>query len=353
MDLSTKVSSDRKRMVHRPRISSLAAQSFGYGRASRVENVAVSSSSRSRRRWPRSPAVWFEAVVGRIEIAPSVDRVSSPLNAALQRGLRPGPIRDVLAGKPLGHPAHPALVSAPIGCWTGALVADLAGERRAGRLLTGLGVLSALPVAATGASDWADTTGAEQRVGAVHLGLNLTATVVFGGSWWARRRGHNHVGVSMGVAGAALAAAAGWLGGHLAYAMGVGVDTNAFDGGPTEWTGVGEQSTHPGRITSGAAAGVSLVIVQPDPDGGDGSGEPPRVLANRCSHRGGPLAEGDLTDGCLRCPWHGSQFETATGQVRRGPATMPQPLYEVRRHAGQLQVRRHESRSLRTNPVRS
>ena len=107
--------------------------------------------------------------------------MGGPLNAALHRLLRPGPAVDALSGKPLGHPAHPALVSAPIGCWTGALVADLAGEPRAGRLLTGLGVLSALPVAATGASDWADTTGAEQRVGVVHLGLNLTATVLYGG----------------------------------------------------------------------------------------------------------------------------------------------------------------------------
>jgi hypothetical protein len=73
--------------------------------------------------------------VGRIEIASGLDRVSSPLNEAPHRGLRPGPIVDALAGKPLGHPAHPALVSAPIGCWTGALAADLAGERRAGRLL--------------------------------------------------------------------------------------------------------------------------------------------------------------------------------------------------------------------------
>ena len=290
--------------------------------------------------------------MGRIETSSGVDRMSSPLNAALHRGLRPGPILDVLTGKPLGHPAHPALVSAPIGCWTGALVADLAGERRAGRLLTGLGVLSALPVAATGASDWADTTGAEQRVGAVHLGLNLTATVVYGGSWWARRQGHHHLGMSLGIAGAALATAAGWLGGHLAYTIGVGVDTNAFDGGPTEWTRVTEQSSASGPLRHGSAAGVSLVIVDPDTTAGDASGDPPRVLANRCSHRGGPLAEGDLNDGCLRCPWHGSQFDAGTGEVRRGPATNAQPVYEVRRHARELEVRRNESRSLRTNPVR-
>ena len=204
----------------------------------------------------------LSALVERIEGEAILDRVGAPLNAALHRLLPPGPLVDALSGKPLGHPAHPALVSAPIGCWTGALVADLAGEPRAGRLLTGLGVLSALPVAATGASDWADTTGAEQRVGVVHLGANLTATAFYAGSWWARRRGRQCLGVSLGMAGALLATAAGWLGGHLAYAVGVGVDTNAFDGGPTEWTSVDKKSGDPAEVMAGSAAGVSLAIVR-------------------------------------------------------------------------------------------
>ena len=278
--------------------------------------------------------------------------MGSPLGAGLHRLLRPGPAVDALSGKALGHPAHPALVSAPIGCWTGALVADLAGEPRAGRILTGLGALSALPVAATGASDWADTTGAEQRVGVAHLSLNLAATVCYGASWWARRRDRHRLGVGLGLAGAALATAAGWLGGHLAYALGVGVDTNAFDGGPTEWTAVSGQSADSGPVSSGSAAGVSLVIVRSDPDVANRGERPPLVLANRCSHRGGPLAEGELVGDCLRCPWHGSEFDITTGRVRRGPATMGQPVYQARLQAGVLQIRRDEPRTLRVNPVR-
>ncbi len=297
------------------------------------------------------PAFLFSVLVGRMEGQAVLDRVGAPLNAALHRLLRPGPLVDVLSGRPLGHPAHPALVSAPIGCWTGALVADLAGEPRAGRLLTGLGALSALPVAATGASDWADTTGAEQRVGVVHLGANLAATGFYAGSWWARRRGRQRLGISLGMAGALLATAAGWLGGHLAYAVGVGVDTNAFDGGPTEWTSVDTKSGDPAEVIAGSAAGVSLAIVRPSGVSEDPS-RLPGVLANRCSHRGGPLADGDLNAGCLRCPWHGSEFDQVTGQVRRGPATRPQAVYEVRMQNGDLQVRRDEPRSLRINPAR-
>ncbi len=232
------------------------------------------------------------------------------------------------------------------------MVADLVGEARAGRVLTGLGVLTALPVAATGASDWADTTGAEQRVGVVHLGLNLTATALYACSWWARKGGNHRLGASLGVGGAVLATSAAWLGGHLAYALGVGVDTNAFHGGPTEWTAVTDRQAGAPPISAASAAGVSLVIVTLGDEKVGALAGLPRVLANRCSHRGGPLSDGEVDAGCVRCPWHGSEFDVATGQVRRGPASAPQAVYEARIHDGVLEVRRDEPRSLRVKPVR-
>jgi nitrite reductase/ring-hydroxylating ferredoxin subunit len=67
------------------------------------------------------------------------------------------------------------------------------------------------------------------------------------------------------------------------------------------------------------------------------------VLADRCSHMSGPLSEGELSvgefaDGCLTCPWHGSVFRIADGSVARGPATAPQPAFEVREAGGAIQV---------------
>jgi uncharacterized membrane protein len=293
----------------------------------------------------------LDGVLHRIEAGQALDGVGGPLNAALHRVLRPGRTRDGLSGKLIGHPAHPALVSAPIGCWTGALVADAIGEARAARLLTAVGVLTAVPVAATGASDWADTTGAEQRVGLVHLATNLTATAFYAGSWWARSRGRHGLGVVLGLGGAALASSAGWLGGHLAYGLGVGVDTNAFEGGPTQWTAVGGDLDREAAVSAGEAAGVGLVLIRPDREPGSVP-KPLSVLANRCSHRGGPLAEGRLSGNCIQCPWHLSEFDVASGRVRRGPAVVAQPVYEVRDTDGGLQVRRDEPRSLRLNSVR-
>ena len=69
------------------------------------------------------------------------------------------------------------------------------------------------------------------------------------------------------------------------------------------------------------------------------SGGRVHVLANRCSHMSGPLSDGELADGCLTCPWHGSRFDLTDGSVRRGPATAPQPSYETRVHDGKIEVR--------------
>ena len=62
------------------------------------------------------------------------------------------------------------------------------------------------------------------------------------------------------------------------------------------------------------------------------------AIANRCSHRGAPLDEGELDDGCVTCPWHGSVFRLADGGVERGPAAYPQPSWRVRVQAGTIEV---------------
>jgi nitrite reductase/ring-hydroxylating ferredoxin subunit len=39
-----------------------------------------------------------------------------------------------------------------------------------------------------------------------------------------------------------------------------------------------------------------------------------RAIDGLCAHQGGPLAEGEVRDGCVTCPWHGWQYDLATGQ---------------------------------------
>ncbi len=39
------------------------------------------------------------------------------------------------------------------------------------------------------------------------------------------------------------------------------------------------------------------------------------ALDNRCPHQGGPLGEGSIENGILRCPWHGWDYHPCTGKV--------------------------------------
>ncbi len=43
------------------------------------------------------------------------------------------------------------------------------------------------------------------------------------------------------------------------------------------------------------------------------------AMDNVCPHRGGPLGTGVIDDGILICPWHGWQFDPATGRAIQVP----------------------------------
>ena len=102
-------------------------------------------------------------------------------------------------------------------------ILDLAGgtqARGAATLLAGAGLAAAGPTALAGTGDWAEMSGAERRIGAVHaLGTDI-ATCLFLGSLVARVRGRYAGGTVLGLAGNVVVAGAGFLGGHLALNRG-------------------------------------------------------------------------------------------------------------------------------------
>jgi nitrite reductase (NADH) small subunit len=53
------------------------------------------------------------------------------------------------------------------------------------------------------------------------------------------------------------------------------------------------------------------------------------ALDNTCTHRGGPLADGEVAEGRVTCPWHGAEFDLATGQALAPPARQPIIAYRV------------------------
>src|SRR5690625_3519471 len=108
------------------------------------------------------------SIVRKIEKEKSLDAISKPLAKVARKVTAPDTIKYVLSGSWAGHQLHPPLTDIPIGAWTMASLLDLTGGetmRPAAQRLVGVGILSSLPVALTGASDWSETYGKERRVG--------------------------------------------------------------------------------------------------------------------------------------------------------------------------------------------
>lgn len=278
------------------------------------------------------------AFLNRIEQAGVLDGPAERV-ATLVRGAVPaGPVKDLLSGTWLGHALHPLLTDVPIGTWTSATLLDLVGGRSAQpavEKLLAVGILAALPTAASGMTDWADSTvgdPASRRVGSVHAVANSAALALYTASLLARRRGRKHGGVMLALAGGGALGLGGMLGGHLSYARGLGVDQTVFETRPSSWTPAESEAA----LAEGAARaievdGVEIMITR--------QGGQVFALADRCCHRGGPLHEGSFADGCVTCPWHQSRFRLSDGAIVQGPATYPQPSYDVRVSEGTIEVR--------------
>jgi len=61
-----------------------------------------------------------------------------------------------------------------------------------------------------------------------------------------------------------------------------------------------------GRVRSVTVAGRSLALTRCAARLG--------ALENRCPHQGGPLGEGSIENGLLRCPWHGYDYDPLSGE---------------------------------------
>ncbi|WP_052849512.1 Rieske 2Fe-2S domain-containing protein [Streptomyces avicenniae] len=276
------------------------------------------------------------ATVERIEASQAADPLLGPLRRAVHT--LPPDLRDILHGKPLGHPAHPVLVQLPMGSWTSAAVLDMLpgkGKRRAAGLLIALGVATAAPAALTGWTDWADLRKPQMRVGLVHALANSGALALYTTSLWKRLRGRRMAGRAYGLAGLTLVSVGGALGGHLAYRQASGANhaEQVAALADTEWHAIAMLSDLPvGRAVRAEVGDITVMVVR------EASGTV-RVLADRCSHMAGPLSEGELENGCVRCPWHGSTFRLDDGWNVQGPATAPQPVFETRVIDGRVEAR--------------
>jgi nitrite reductase/ring-hydroxylating ferredoxin subunit/uncharacterized membrane protein len=253
-----------------------------------------------------------------------------------------------------GHPLHPMLIAFPIAFLYGGLVADAVGRAggwpsvwTTGAYLSVAAVVSGLVAGVPGLIDYLSVVpprSSGKRRATWHMVVNVSALACFALGWVFRDMDTLLPGwgtLLLEAAGVGLVTWGGWMGGILVYRNQIGVDHRYADAG--KWA---EQTVdaQPGQTVAVARAdelrvgqmkllhvgGRRIVLARTD----DGYA----AFDDRCSHRGGPLADGALICGTVQCPWHGSQFDAHDGAVRAGPAEQPIATYRVEEAGGEVRL---------------
>jgi uncharacterized membrane protein len=131
------------------------------------------------------------------------------------------------------------LVPLPIGFFVGALVCDIILAfthnpfwPQISVVLIGFGIVGALLAALFGFIDYgtAPMSVDAKSTATRHMVLNLVAVVVFAAAFWLRWGDNvSTAGIVLTVVGVLVLGVSGYLGGHLSYHYGVGVDAAAAE----------------------------------------------------------------------------------------------------------------------------
>lgn len=275
-----------------------------------------------------------------------LDTLADPLQQGLHKVFRANTAgrwtKNVLNGVPWRHRVHPALIVAPIGAFTTAVVLDALdarasrkgdlGYRKSADASIAFGLMSAIPTAAAGMADWVDTYDHHRRVGMAHALLNTVALGLYGISLAARLSGNRKTAWALSGAGYGLNLGGAALGGELVYNLGINVSHNIFPKPPTDYSDVLSSADLPeGQPVVRDVGRVPVMLYRHEGQ--------VYAVEGWCTHVGGPLNEGEFRGDEVVCPWHGSRFCLADGRPLDGPASAPLHTFEVREEGGRISVR--------------
>jgi NADPH-dependent 2,4-dienoyl-CoA reductase/sulfur reductase-like enzyme/nitrite reductase/ring-hydroxylating ferredoxin subunit len=100
--------------------------------------------------------------------------------------------------------------------------------------------------------------------------------------------------------------------------------------GPDLSAGIDARRLRPGERLLGHVKDEGVLLARLDEDF--------VAVGARCTHYGGPLAEGVIDGDTVRCPWHHACFSLRTGEALRAPALDPIPCWKVERRGEHVVV---------------
>ena len=241
------------------------------------------------------------------------------------------------------HPIHAMLVPFPLafltGGWAFGVAAAISKNKDLATVslhLIPAGIAAGLFAAVPGLVDYIATvppeSSAKERA-TKHALINSSALALFAAGWALSGR-FRRSALFLQSLGVGTMSVGSWMGGTLVVRNQIGVDHRYAKAG--KWQEETREHGKTRALLSAAAADGALevnqmklvhaggerVVVGRTEDGY-------AAFSDRCTHRGGPLSDGALICGTVQCPWHGSQFDVCTGDVKSGPAEKKIKTYEM------------------------
>ena len=164
-----------------------------------------------------------------------------------------------------------------------------------------------------------------------HALINVASLALFAVGWLAGRKRGNPATLAVQGVGAASLCVGSWMGGTLAFRNQIGVDHRYANAGrwQEEYVDAGDEKPLE-EIAHGLSVNqMKLAHVDGRRVAIGRTGKGYVAFQDRCTHKGGPLSDGTLMCGTVQCPWHGSQFDVHTGEVKAGPAEKDIETYDV------------------------
>jgi nitrite reductase/ring-hydroxylating ferredoxin subunit/uncharacterized membrane protein len=253
-----------------------------------------------------------------------------------------------------GHSLHQILIPFPIAFIYGALIFDVLGVATGrpalwstGGQLALAGIAGALVAAVPGFIDYLQSvppkSSAKKRA-TKHLAVNLTGVALVAVAAWIRpdsTMGPDLATLALESVAVGMITVGGWMGGTLVNRNQIGVDHRYANAG--KWQEAKLHTTDGEYLEIARSDELEVdqmklvhiddvrVVVGRTEDGWV-------AFEDRCTHRGGSLADGVMICGTVQCPWHGSQFDVRTGAVKAGPAEQSISIYEVEDVGGSVRL---------------
>jgi nitrite reductase/ring-hydroxylating ferredoxin subunit/uncharacterized membrane protein len=146
---------------------------------------------------------------------------------------------------------------------TAAGISDSPELRTAADITLATGLAASISAAGTGWTDWSDTYGKDRKVGLLHGLTMATAVITYAAALVARVAGARRAGVILSNTGLAVASAGAYLGGDQVFDLGYGVNRTAYHQGPGDFVPVlSESELEADRPTKVDADGRSVMLVR-------------------------------------------------------------------------------------------